>query len=62
MRPEVRLGSLYRKHGLFHIRYFENGPLEPGGPSFTKDSHAAIVYDFYDINHIKRTFTQADGQ
>ena len=19
-----------RKHGLFHIRYFENGPLEPG--------------------------------
>ena len=18
-----------RKHGLFHIRYFENGPLEP---------------------------------
>ena len=21
-----------RKHGLFHIRYFENGPLEPGYP------------------------------
>ena len=19
-----------RRHGLFHIRYFENGPLEPG--------------------------------
>ena len=19
-----------RKHGLFHIRYFENGPQEPG--------------------------------
>ena len=21
---------LNHKHGLFHIRYFENGPLEPG--------------------------------
>ena len=28
---EVKSGALSnRKHGLFHIRYFENGPLEPG--------------------------------
>ena len=29
-RRESVLGALSnRKHGLFHIRYFENGPLEP---------------------------------
>ena len=28
---EVKSGAFSnRKHGLFHIRYFENGPLEPG--------------------------------
>ena len=31
VRGEVKSGALSnRKHGLFHIRYFENGPLEPG--------------------------------
>ena len=25
-----RAFNINRKHGLFHLRYFENGPLEPG--------------------------------
>ena len=32
-RREVRRGRAFninRKHGLFYLKYFENGPLEPG--------------------------------
>ena len=28
-RRERKIALSNRKHGLFHIRYFENGPLEP---------------------------------
>ena len=35
-----------RKHGLFHIRYFENGPLEPGYPTICMNDNFWIIYTF----------------
>ena len=32
-----------RKHGLFHIKYFENGPLEPGY-TFVRRDFPCILY------------------
>ena len=52
----------YRKRGLFHIRYFENRPLEPGyeDPPPQKSLTQLLFTTLYHINHIQRTFRQAD--
>ena len=44
-----------RKHGLFYIRYFENGPLEPGRrkPSLgANESGPSGMEDFCHMNLI----------
>ena len=34
------------KHGLFHIRYFQNGLLEPGYPTIFMNDNFWIIYTF----------------